>query len=287
MKVFYRVEQNAVNANAYSPSAGKPAKVVDDWLQRGLIRPQDIQSFHPVTREQLYRAHDAAFVDGVLSLKLANGFSNRDSEVAAALPYTSGSLLAAARHALDHGENTCSPTSGFHHASYSAAVGFCTFNGLMVTALDLLDTGKVQSIGIIDCDVHYGDGTDDIIRTLGVTGVRHHTMGKRFHDVTDVGPEACEFLAWLDAAIDDCRNVDLVIYQAGADPHVRDPLGGLLTGVQMAQRDHAVFKAFQRRPLVWNLAGGYQRDAEGGIGPVLKLHRATAEIQNQYQPPSV
>ena len=28
-------------------------------------------------------------------------------------------------------------------------------------------------------------------------------------------------------------------------------------------------------PVAWNLAGGYQRDAGGGIGPVLEIHRNT------------
>ena len=29
-------------------------------------------------------------------------------------------------------------------------------------------------------------------------------------------------------------------------------------------------------PVAWNLAGGYQHDADGGIEPVLKIHRGTA-----------
>jgi acetoin utilization deacetylase AcuC-like enzyme len=85
-------------------------------------------------------------------------------------------------------------------------------------------------------------------------------------------------------AIEDCQDVDLVIYQAGADPHVHDPLGAVLTGAQMAKRDHAVFASFKGRPLVWNLAGSYQRDVNGGIEPVLKLHRTTVEIQTIDQP---
>ena len=85
-------------------------------------------------------------------------------------------------------------------------------------------------------------------------------------------------------AIGDCQDVDLVIYQVGADWYVHDPLGAVLTGVQMAKRDHAVFAAFKGRPLVWNLAGGYQRDVNGGIEPVLKLHRTTEKIQTIYQP---
>ena len=283
MKVFYRPEQCARNAESYSPSAGKPALVVADWLQRGLIGEDDVRTFEPVSRQDFIRAHDADFVDGVLSLDLPNGFNNRDAAVAASLPYTSGSLLAAARHALAHGEHVCSPTSGFHHAGYDFAEGFCTFNGLMVTALALLEAGEVRRIGIIDCDAHYGNGTDDIIRRLGVKGVRHHTMGKYFHDQQDVGPQGKRFMTWLSKAIDDCQDVDLVIYQAGADPHIHDPLGGMLTEVVMAKRDHAVFEAFAGRPLVWNLAGGYQRDANGGIEPVLKLHRNTAVAQRVHQ----
>ena len=279
MKVFYRPEQTARNAGAFSPSAGKPALVVQDWLARGLVQDSDVLSFEPVSRADLQRAHDGEFVNGVLDLRIANGFGNRDAQVAASLPYTSGSLLAAARHALEHRENVCSPTSGFHHAGYDSAAGFCTFNGLMIAAMALLERGDVQTIGILDCDVHYGNGTDDIVHKLGVRGIRHHTMGAHFHH----RGEASTFQQWLDRAIEDCRDVDLLIYQAGADPHVDDPLGGVLTGVQMAKRDHAVFSAFQGRPLVWNLAGGYQRDANGGIEPVLKLHRATAQIQNIYQ----
>lgn len=284
MKVFYRPEQTAHNAGVFSPSAAKPALTVADWLQRGLITETDIMGFEPAAREDLVRAHDPDFVEGVLSLAEPNGFGNRDPEVAASLPFTSGSLLAAARYALANQENVCSPTSGFHHASYDSAEGFCTFNGLMVTALALLDSGEIRSVGIIDCDAHYGNGTDNIIRRLEVKGVRHHTMGQHFHNSEDAGGVAGKlFLSWLDRAIEDCIGVDLVIYQAGADPHLNDPLGGVLSEATMAKRDHAIFEAFKGKALVWNLAGGYQRDALGGIEPVLKLHRNTVVAQQAKQ----
>ncbi len=283
MKVFYRPEQTARNARAYSPSAAKPAQVVADWLKRELIAHDDVLSFGPATRDDLIRAHDPIFVDGILSLDIPNGFNNLDDEVAASLPYTSGSLLAAARYALTHKVNVCSPTSGFHHAGYDFAGGYCTFNGLMVTALSLLASGEVSSVGIIDCDAHYGNGTDDIIKRLGAQGVRHHTMGEHFHTTTDVGRGGAKFLSWLDKALQDCAGVDLLIYQAGADPHLKDPLGGMLSEVAMCKRDNLVFQAFQGQPLVWNLAGGYQRDSAGGIEPVLKLHRNTMVAQRCYQ----
>lgn len=40
MLVYYRPEQTATNRQClYSPSAGKPARAVADWLRKGLITP--------------------------------------------------------------------------------------------------------------------------------------------------------------------------------------------------------------------------------------------------------
>ena len=276
MKIFYRPEQVASNTAAYSPSASKPRLVVEDWLALGLIGAQDIQSFEPVSRADFKRVHNPQMVDDVLDLKRRNGFRNCDAEVAASLPYTSGSLLAASRWALAHRANACSPTSGFHHAGYDEPEGYCTFNGLMVTAVKLLDEGLAQRIAIVDCDVHYGNGTDDIIARLGLQDhIIHHSMGQHFETREQAGPDGSHFEAWLARALTQCAAADLVLYQAGADAHLDDPLGGVLTGGEMHGRDMAVFRAFRRKALVWNLAGGYQRDASGSIEPVLRLHRNT------------
>ena len=72
---------------------------------------------------------------------------------------------------------------------------------------------------------------------------------------------------------------DLVIYQAGADTHVDDPLGGLLTSDQMRERDSTMFAIARRLsiPLTWNLAGGYQIEADGSIPRVVELHLNTFE----------
>jgi len=126
MKVFYRDEQTAKDNKSFSPSAGKPALVVASWKKLGL--PVEIVGFKPVTRDQLKKVHDPAYVDGVLDLKRNNGFSNKMPEVAEALPYVAGSMVAAALHALKSGETSFSPTSGAHHACYSHGGGYCTFN---------------------------------------------------------------------------------------------------------------------------------------------------------------
>ncbi len=261
-------------AQGGSPSAAKPAAVVADWRARGF--PLRVLPAEPVTVAQLALAHGRGYVEDVLARRRPNGFGTRCERVAASLPYTTGAMLTAAREALATRGAVCAPASGFHHAAYEGAWGFCTFNGLAVTALALRAEGRVARVAIVDCDQHEGDGTADILARVGAEGsVRHSTAGADFRHPSQVP----DFFAWLEEEAAAFEDVDLVLYQAGADPHVDDPLGGWMTSAQMRERDARVFEAAARArvPLVWNLAGGYQLDAQGGIEPVLAIHRATAE----------
>lgn len=268
MKVFFAPEMVA-SPSSYSPSAGKPAAVVADWRARGLSI--EIRRPEPVGLAELSRAHAPGYVRDVLSLAAPNGFGDRSAEVAASLPWTSGAMLSAARYALAHRAHVAAPCSGFHHAGWDHGGGFCTFNGLVITALALLADGA-RRVGILDCDMHYGDGTDDILDRLGRPAtIAHFTAGATYH----APRQARAFLAALPAIVASMRGCDVVLYQAGADPHVADPLGGFLDDAELAERDRIVF-TLTPAPVAWNLAGGYQRDAEGSIAPVLAIHAATA-----------
>ncbi|MBC7376730.1 MAG: histone deacetylase [Burkholderiaceae bacterium] len=263
----------AANAGSFAPSAGKPPLAVADWRAHGF--PIDVRSFTPVDEDTLVLAHDPAFVRGVLRGEIANGFGNKRAEVAASLCHTTGAMLAAAEEALLNRRVACAPVSGFHHAGFAQAEGFCTFNGLMVTALALRRDDKVSHVGILDLDQHLGDGTDAIMQKLGTSWIRHHSSG-RDHP----GPEEAEgYLARLAVLVREFGDCDVLLYQAGADAHVKDPLGGWMTDEQLARRDGIVFEtaAEMGLPVAWNLAGGYQTDAHGGIGPVLAIHRRTMQ----------
>ncbi len=273
MKIaVHHTPKMVADAASYSPSAGKPALVMEAWARLGL--PLDVRAPTPVTEQQLCLAHDRDFVSGVLGGRVRNGFGNRLASVASSLPFTSGAMLAAARDALANGWGAVAPCSGFHHAGYDFAGGFCTFNGLMVTAAVLLADGAVRKVGIVDCDQHWGDGTDHIIRRLGL-----HDHILHYSPTRDFGrPHKAEaFLAQLPDLLQPFADCDLVLYQAGADPHVDDPLGGWMTTEQLQRRDVAVFQALRDWgvPVAWNLAGGYQRDAQGNIQPVLAIHNNT------------
>jgi acetoin utilization deacetylase AcuC-like enzyme len=278
--VFYSPQMAADN-DSFSPSAAKPRAAVESWLKLGV--PVDVVAPEPATVEDLVRAHRPAFVDGVLSCRIENGFYNRSEAVAKSLPYTSGAMLAAAREAIRNGRVAAAPCSGFHHAGYDRAGGFCTFNGLMVTALALYASGKASRVGILDFDQHYGDGTDNIIDRLRIDWISHYSAGEHYGFATD----ARRFLSSIPGLVGAMRDCDVILYQAGADPHIDDPLGGWLTTEQLYERDLLVFEAAAALgvPVAWNLAGGYQTP----LRKVLRIHdgtiRACAAAHLGYVPP--
>ena len=277
--VFYSPEQSCSAAVAYSPSAGKPKLVVEDWLSRPEIGSRlGITSFAAASDEVLCAAHDSRYVKGVLSGQKSNGFGNTSLAIAQSLRYTTGSMVAAAQYVLNAASASgfrvaVSPSSGFHHAGHNFGGAFCTFNGLMAAAIQVHHLGLAERILILDMDQHYGNGTDDIIEKHGIDYVDHISAEKFYRSAATA--LRCADLLRNEAFLS--KRYDLVLYQAGADMHMKDPLGGLLNTEQMRQRDELVFHACASLdvPVVWNLAGGYQRDATGGIAPVLGLHRNT------------
>lgn len=276
--IFYNPNQNAKSNKAYSPSAGKPTLALESFQQTGV--PIEVMDFKPLKASHIALAHDPAFVHQVLACKRPNGFGNTNPEVAASLPYTSGSFFAAAVHALKTGTVACSLTSGFHHAGYDNAGGFCTFNGLMITERMLRLHGLKGRVGIIDLDAHYGDGTSNILSKFSAFNDNYH-----YSFSTELSQKGNSD-KWLESLLPslnaEYRHCKILLVQLGADPHVEDPLGGYLTTEQMRERDRIVFEFAKKNgiPVVWNLAGGYQEP----IRKVLDLHdQSLIECYNVYK----
>jgi acetoin utilization deacetylase AcuC-like enzyme len=264
--VFYGDEMLA-ESGSFSPSAGKPRLVADAWREARF--PIDWRGVTPATVDDLCLAHDPAYVAAILDGTADNGFGNTRADVARSLPFTTGAMMNAAEAALECGV-ACAPVSGFHHAGHATAAGFCTFNGLMVTALQLIRAKRVSKVLILDLDQHYGNGTDEIKQALGIgKEIVNATFGRWYNNARD----ASKYLARLRVAAKRFPEFDLVLYQAGADLHVDDPLGGVLDSDQMRERDSMVFEAARKSgvPIAWNLAGGYQDP----VSKVVRIHVAT------------
>ena len=274
---FNLQKQEAVFEQVYSPD------------EDVLVAPAEVWSGK--LHDLFCLAHDPAYVTGVRSGALVNGFGDFDERKVQHAEQSTLALLAAAGGALkapSGGRVAFAPASGFHHASHAHGYGYCTFNGLMVTALALL-AQQNMNILIVDGDGHYGEGTDDIIAEKRVhRHVRHLSLNKgAFMPVIRTVEEAAErrLTRTLQELEEDGPLPNLVLYQAGADAHKDDPYrAGYLSDAYWDRRDLALFKWCRRLdvPVAWCLAGGYN-----GL-KTLNLHSRTfASALQVYEPGSL
>ena len=242
--------------------------------------------FEPYTATDFEEAHDREYVKGVLSNSAPNGFGTIDPELTRSLLYSNAGHWAAARHALRSTGVACSATQGFHHAHYGEGYGYCTFNGLGITAAKALANGA-GNVLIIDGDGHYGDGTEDVLdRTMlrgRVTHITRPDIGRIVHSHWNTE-------MWRSFAKELIRpsKAGIILYQAGADAWDQDPYGvGYLSKEGLAARDRGVFTAARDAgvPLVWNLAGGYAKPMQDTIDIHLQTLAISNEVYHAIQSP--
>lgn len=277
MRVFYNPRMIA-KSKSFSPSPGKPKLAVESWKKMGW--PIQICGFTPASYEDLYLAHSKEYIDKLLKCEVHNGFGNNSPEVAKALPWVSGAVIAASLHSFRSGESTFAPCSGSHHAHWNHGGAFCSINYEVVAALKAKQAGA-KRVGIISCDAHFCDGTASIIEQLGLDFIQHYSFGK--YGVRP-GDSAREWLKNFPEVLLSFEGCDLILYAAGADAHINDDLGsGSLTTAQFALRESYVFETMNMLgiPVVVTLAGGYKWDKQRTIRPVLDLHDLTFKIANE------
>jgi acetoin utilization deacetylase AcuC-like enzyme len=121
----------------------------------------------PASLDQLKRVHDPDYVDRLLDAMPKNGIEHLDADT----PVSPGSGEAALRaagavcaavDAVVAGEFDnafCAVRPPGHHAEPDRAMGFCLFNSVAVGALQARAAHGLTRIGVVDFDVHHGNGT--------------------------------------------------------------------------------------------------------------------------------
>lgn len=141
-----------------------------------------------------------------------------------------GGTVLTARLALERGV-ACHLAGGTHHAFPDHGSGFCIFNDCAVAARLLLSEARVAQVMVVDLDVHQGDGTAMIFEaeprvfTFSAHGASNFPLRKRRSDfdlpLAD-GLEDDAYLAAVGASLPELLDQvrpDLVLYNAGVDPH--------------------------------------------------------------------
>ncbi|NRA70253.1 MAG: histone deacetylase [Gammaproteobacteria bacterium] len=176
--------------------------------------------------------------------------------------------------ALKHGI-ACHLAGGTHHAHYDFGSGFCILNDLAIAAKSLVAQGKVSKVLIFDADVHQGDGTarilsdDDQVFTCSVHCEKNFPSRKAQSDLDiniPVGADDDRYLAMMMAGFEQAivlSQPDFVIYDAGVDIFIDDPLGLInVTLAGIRQRDRYVLSRCRELniPVATVIGGGYDKN---------------------------
>jgi acetoin utilization deacetylase AcuC-like enzyme len=242
------------------------------------------------TTEQLQLAHCPQYIERVCSGTLSPmelkriGFPWSEAMVERSRR-SSGATLAAARAAIGQGV-AVNLAGGTHHAMTAAGEGYCVFNDAAVTLRTLLQERVIGRACVIDCDVHQGNGTAEILGrdsdvfTFSIHCAKNFPVRKypSHLDVDlDEGTGDIEYLHRLDQGLAEVMAhgpYDLAIYLAGADPYEGDRLGRLrLTKDGLRSRDRLVLETLVERgiPVAVAMAGGYAPD----VDDIVDIHAAT------------
>ena len=263
--------------------------------QQGLASPEQLHTPLPAPRRWLELVHGRTYHQAFARNELTAADQRRIG-LPATLPLVRRTWLAVggtvltARLALRHGV-ACHLAGGTHHAFPDHGSGFCIFNDCAVAAQVLLAEGAVQRLMVIDLDVHQGDATAAIfadeprVFTFSAHCASNFPLRKQRSDVDLPLADGLEDVDYLRAIGDlipellDQQIPQLVLYNAGVDPHRDDRLGRLcLSSDGLINRDRLVLDACLRRgiPVATVIGGGYD-----ALEPLVKRHslvfRAAAE----------
>jgi len=169
----------------------------------------------------------------------------------------------------------CHLAGGTHHAHYDFASGYCILNDLAIAANSLLAQGVVKKVLIFDVDVHQGDGTARILSTnpqaftCSIHCEKNFPARKAVSDLDINIPAAADDETYLQMMADGFEQAvnlskpDFIIYDAGVDVFVDDPLGLINISLEgIRKRDSYVLARCLALniPVATVIGGGYDKD---------------------------
>ena len=275
----------------------KYSRLRERLLAERVLDAGDLRVPPAATDVEILRCHDPAYLDRVVSGMLSAAETRRigfpwSLQMVERSRRSSGATIMAARTALSGDGISANLAGGTHHACRDHGEGYCVFNDAAIAARAMQSEGLARRVVVIDCDVHQGNGTADIVKgdpsvfAFSVHGESNFPFRKISGDL-DIGlPDGTGDEIYLEMVAEGTRRAiamsgaDLAIYIAGADPFVHDRLGKLAVSKQgLAQRDRIVLDLCRDAdlPVAIAMGGGYARD----VDDIVDIHLQTIRIASE------
>jgi acetoin utilization deacetylase AcuC-like enzyme len=273
-----------LNLGAHVFPSQKYRLVHDKLLADGIAEQNDFLAPAPASDADVLRVHSQDYV-----YKLKNGSLSPTEILRMEVPFSKelvnacwlaagGSILAGQRALADG--MSANIGGGFHHAYADHGEGFCVIHDVAVAIRRLQFDRAVQTVMVIDTDVHQGNGTASIfggdgdVFTLSIHQEHNYPYPKPPSTVDVDLPDGIgdeDYLIILERHLREAFRhftPQILFYIAGADPFREDQLGGLALSMEgLARRDVLVFDFARRNnvPVTITLAGGYARRLEDTV----------------------
>ena len=260
----------------------KYRRIQDALIARGLRRSRDFVRPSATSRQELLKVHTPEYLRSLRSSEtlariLEVPIIRRlpgwliDWRILRPMRLATGGTILACRLAMDNGI-AINLGGGYHHAADGWGGGFCVYADAPLAAKVLHDEGRVGKVLVVDLDAHQGNGTAAIFQGWPwavIFDLYERDLFPVRKEPEDYplpvsgGLTGAEYLGIVQDALPaalDAVKPHLVIYNAGSDPFVDDPLAGFrLTMNDLAERDLMVVTMARERgiPVAMVLSGGY------------------------------
>lgn len=151
-----------------------------------------------------------------------------------------------------------------HHASADSCWGFCYFNNMAIALERLKKAGKIKTALVLDIDLHFGDGTVNILGDKG-----YATLANPSSD------SPADFIGQVDQALG-ARAYDMIGISAGFD-YAGEDWGRLL-----AESDYANIGRMVRES-ARNSGAGFFAILEGGYNHLVLGHNCMALLEGMRE----
>ncbi|MCG7897605.1 MAG: histone deacetylase family protein [Candidatus Thiodiazotropha lotti] len=258
-----------------------------------------------VTREQLLRCHDEAYLNQVEKLMPESGHAHLDPDTVVspqslqAAKRAAGAVIKGVDLIMQEGLKNafCAVRPPGHHAERMKTMGFCVYGNASVGAAHAMAEYGLERVAILDFDVHHGNGSEDIFRddrrVIVCSTFQHpfypYTAIEESPDHIICAPleataKSAEFKAavtdhWLPAL--NHFEPQMIFVSAGFDAHVEDDM----SGVSLTEADYRwvteqilqIADQYAEGRVVSVLEGGYEphalaRSVEAHIRVLMDLH---------------
>lgn len=199
MKVTFHEDFYTVYTHDPAAAAGRMEAIVN------VIEPQiELITAEPASEDTISAVHTTSHINSV-----------KNEGIYDVASLAAGGAVQAARIGLQE------PAFGLirppgHHASSHSCWGFCYFNNMAIALTTLKNKNLIKKAFVLDIDLHYGDGTVNILNSKDwVTICNPSTRSRK------------AYIRGVEQVLSGVQ-VDIIGISAGFDQHV-DDWGGLLT----------------------------------------------------------